>query len=77
MLSSTLDIGPWNLQFFFGFSKVNRCQRSIEKHSKSLKLNKIIINIIGDTKDSKSLKLNKIIINIDGDTKDLNNLAYI
>ena len=41
VLCSTLDIGPWNLQFVFGFRKVNRCQRSIEKHCKSLKLDKI------------------------------------
>ena len=40
VLCSTLDIGPWNLQFVFGFRKVNRCQ-SIRKHCKSLKLGKI------------------------------------
>jgi len=41
VLYSTLDIGPWNLQFVCGFCKVNRCQRSVEKHCKSLKLDKI------------------------------------
>ena len=66
VLFSTLDIGPWNLQFVFGFHKVNRCQRSIEKHCKSLKL-----------KTLKRFSLLLCIINIDGDTKDLNNLTDI
>ena len=38
---STLGIGLWTYKFIFGFRKVNSCQRSIEKHCKSLKLGKI------------------------------------
>ena len=33
---STLYIRPWTYKFIFGFRKVNRCQRSIEKHILSL-----------------------------------------
>ena len=52
-----------DLQFVFGFRKVNSCQRIKEKHCKSLKLGKISLLVC--------------IIKVVGDTKDLNNLAYI
>ena len=57
VLCSTLDIGPWNLQFVFGFRKNNWCERSIEIHSLLLCIKKIV----GDTKDLNNLLIFNIL----------------